>query len=421
MNTAITTANINFSPAQIHAADEIKNWFTEINNDDEAFEQRPIFRLFGYAGTGKTTIIRETVKALEIEDNVIFAAYTGKAALVMQRNGIPARTIHSLIYRPVEPNKKELEELHKQLDEIEADTPETKEAKKALRDLINEKSKLHFVLCDRDKSDLSDASLLVLDECSMVNDEIMNDLLSFKVPMLVLGDPGQLPPIEGSGALIRADPDVTLTEIHRQAEGNPILDFATRARNGIYIPKIHLGSSSHESKNDFRNFRLLDYDQILTGKNKTRQTLNNAVRLLKDLHQPYPQIGDKLICLKNNADVGLYNGLMCEVLEVGDMLDLAIELKIKTELNQELEVKALRAHFESYQDDKALENLRWWDRKDKEEFDFGYAITVHKAQGSQWDNVLLFDDNFFVWDKPQRRKWLYTAITRAVNSITIVS
>lgn len=406
-------ANVSLSPQQIAAATEIKNWYER--GKEEGFEDKPIFRLFGYAGTGKTTTIRFITEQLGIAEDILFAAYTGKAAMVMRKHGLPARTIHSLIYEPSPPDQNKCNELHKKLKE-ENDAGE----RKRIRQELKEASAVHFELRDKRKSDLRDCPLLILDECSMVNEDMLKDLLTFRVPLLVLGDPGQLPPIEGTGALIKEKPDIMLTEIHRQAAGNPIIQLSLRARNGIPIPKGE--QYNHLNQSSLTKEQVFSYDQILCGKNLTRIALNQRVRDVKQFEDKiYPCVGDRLVCLKNNPAIGLYNGLMCEVIERGELLDSSIELTIKTELDVIMEVKALRAHFDVYYDKEALDSVKWWERQDADEFDFGYCITVHKAQGSQWDNVLLWDDKFFVWDRNNRKKWLYTGITRAAEKLTIAS
>lgn len=417
--------SFNLAPQQSSAAGLIKQWWNvHDEHPTQAFEDKPIWRLFGFAGTGKTTTIRAIIDELGLSmgSDVLFAAFTGKAALVMQRNGLPARTIHSLIYVPKEPDKKLCAQLHKALKEC-ADPDE----KKRIRKDLAEASKVSFHLRTEEETVLTDAKLLVLDECSMVNDDMLADLMKFGVPMLVLGDPGQLPPIDGTGALVRDAADYVLTEIHRQAEGNPIIDFATRARNGIFIPKMARGDSAHVDQALLKPFDVLAFDQVITGKNATRKTLNQRIRDLKGFTETYPQVGDKLICLRNDSETGLYNGSIVYVESVGDLLDVSIELQVRTEQFDPnvqpplIDIRALRAHFDSYYDKEALDNLKPWDRANALDFDFGYAITVHKSQGSQWDKVLLWDDKFFTWDKPNRRKWLYTGITRAVQSIVIAS
>jgi len=179
-----------WSPQQAAALDAVARWY------GSGLDRKQVFRVFGYAGTGKTTLARHFADGLR--GRVLYMAYTGKAAMVMRKNGCRgALTIHATIYS-VDFN------------------PETGVKK--------------FVLKDVD--DLSDAALFVIDECSMVDEEIGKDILSFGVPVLVLGDPAQLPPVKGGGFFTDADPDVMLTEIHRQAAENPIVQMATTIREG---------------------------------------------------------------------------------------------------------------------------------------------------------------------------------------------
>ena len=401
----------NLSPSQVEASDKIYAWYNMKK------QTTPIFRCFGYAGTGKTTITRSIIEGLNLDlgREALFAAYTGKAAMVMRKQKLPAGTIHSLIYKPIMPDKKICNKLFADIKNCKTDGQ-----KRILSKQLAEARKVTFELRTLYDSALRSAKLLVLDECSMVGAEMLRDLLTFKIPLLVLGDPGQLPPIHGTGALTKHTPDALLTEIHRQAKDNPIINYATRARNAVPIPYGTMGESMRTQQNKLTNEQVLSTDQILTGKNVTRQKINKMVRDKKGFYGIYPVVGEKLICLRNSPVKGLFNGTMCEVINVGDMLDFSFELEILAEDSAEpIKVKALRAHFDAYEDKEALANVKWWERTDTEEFDFGYAITVHKSQGSQWDNVLIFDDKFLCWKPQERTKWLYTAITRAAKKVII--
>lgn len=416
--------NFNLSSGQQEAADKVKSWYEEADELRDNAAGKPIFRLFGYAGTGKTTTIRAIISqlGLELGSDVLFGAYTGKAAMVMRRQGLPASTIHSLIYKVVDPDRKKCQELHKKLNE------ETNEGEKnRIRQELQLASKPSFQLRLPEETPLEDASLLVLDECSMVNSDMLKDLLTFGVPLLVLGDPGQLPPIEGESPLTSVEPDIMLTEIHRQAEGNPIIAYATRARQNIPLPFGEMGSSRNIMKSMLTRDDILGFDQILCGKNNTRKAINEEVRRLQGRVSPYPEAGEKLICLRNSTENGLFNGMICYVDRVGDLLDSSIELFIRRETDEPtsdpIRVLALRAHFDVYSDKLALDKVKWWERTDTDEFDFGYGITVHKSQGSQWDSVCLIDDKMFKgWGNPgDRKRWLYTGITRAVDRICVAS
>ena len=412
MNTETDASEkgITLYPEQEAAKADFLNWFNSPDHSE-------IFRVFGYAGVGKTVITKEIIR--NVKGRVLSGAFTGKAALVMQRSGLPARTIHSLIYVPIRPDKIEADAIRKEIGEAQAEG----KARKVVDGLFKKlkaAEQMSFELNIED-SDLNFASLLVLDECSMVNDKMMEDVLSFGVPLLVLGDPGQLPPIEGTGALIRDKPDVLLETIHRQSLDNPIIAMSFKARTGQSIPFGDYGESKKITPNMFKVADAVKADQILTGKNVTRKKINQWIRgELGFLSDVYPVAGEKLICLRNNAKVGIFNGLICTVEERLNDFDVSIEYKLKTEDGRNIICRILRAHFDEYSTPGTVKSLRWWDLQEAEAFDFGYAITVHKSQGSQWTHVTLYDDKFFSWDKPNRRRWLYTAITRAAETITLV-
>ncbi|AGR48005.1 putative exodeoxyribonuclease V [Sinorhizobium phage phiM7] len=404
---------------QQEAADLTKQWFKY----KEHHYENPIFRLFGYAGTGKTTITNKIIEQLDLTmgEDVKFAAYTGKAAMVMRRNLLPASTIHSMIYHVVEADEKAVEKLRQQLHD-----PYVSEFERGrIRAELNEISKPRFQLRERGDPSLKGVKLLVLDECSMVNAEMLLDLFTFEIPMLVLGDPGQLPPIEGRSPLTDVRPDAMLTEIHRQAEGNPIIYLATRARKGYDLKLGEYANSRVISKRSLTQGMMKSFDQILVGKNTTRREINERMRDIRGFTGRYPQVGEKLICLRNNPEFGLFNGMICYVEEVGFGDKLSIELKIRRETDAEgdppTSVYALRAHFDMYDNEHAMDNVKLGDRLSVNEFDFGYSITVHKAQGSAWNNVCLIDDGMFAgWGKQgDRERWLYTGITRACDTLTI--
>ena len=212
-----------------------------------------MFRLFGYAGSGKSTITRHAIEALGLAPmsrdgsaagGVLFAAYTGKAALVMTRKGTPASTIHSLIYRVSEATPEEiarvdaarLADASRQLCAVCGPAEQLFAIERLDASSCGSPTSISLASCSTSKSLVRDAELIVLDEVSMVGPEMAADLLAFGKPILVLGDPGQLPPIKGAGAFTDAAPDVMLTEIHRQAGESAIIRLATMARQGEPIP-----------------------------------------------------------------------------------------------------------------------------------------------------------------------------------------
>lgn len=388
-----------WSPQQSAALDACAAWLR--SGDDQ------VFRLFGYAGTGKTTLARHLAEG--VDGSVRFAAFTGKAAYVMRRAGCPgAQTLHSLIYIPKGKSRKRLVDLQTQL--AAEDVPELQERlKKAIekeKDLLKRPS---FVL--NEDSDLAGASLLVIDECSMVDQRMGEDILSFGVPVLVLGDPAQLPPIRGTGFFTGRTPNVMLMEIHRQAEGNPIITLATVVREGRDLTVGRYGDSQVLNLDQFDPDDVPE-EQIIVGMNRTRRRANDRRRRNAGFDDPFPLVGDRLVCLRNNHDLDLLNGTIWTVAGRQDGSgDGTVPIVIQDEQGEVLQVDAHEALFLGQEVD-------WWDRTRAQEFDYGYALTAHKAQGSQWDSVLIIDESRIF--RANARRWLYTAVTRAAKRVRIV-
>ncbi|MEP2946130.1 MAG: ATP-dependent RecD-like DNA helicase [Lentilitoribacter sp.] len=372
-----------FSPQQDEALKAVSKWLRE--------GQSPIFRLFGFAGTGKTTLARHFAE--HVDGDVLFAAFTGKAAQVLRSRGASnANTIHSLIYRP------------RGEEEVEDET--------------TGKTSIAPMFGINRQSPVAKAALIVIDECSMVDQELGQDLLSFGTPVLVLGDPGQLPPITGGGYFTEHEPDFLLTEIHRQARDNPIIDLAMQVRQGNELMHGDYGTTQIISKQDVTQDLVLGADQVLVGTNKTRKRYNQRLRVLKGFDQPYPQSGDKLVCLRNDPTKGLLNGSLWQVMTASkETTKPGINILLRPEDDDmgrgSAKVRLLKAAFED-----TTGEIPWSTKKRFDDFDYGYALTVHKAQGSQWNNVVLFDESWAFRETSER--WLYTAITRAVENLTIV-
>lgn len=382
---------------QQDALDQVKAWIGQGCPGD-------CFRLFGYAGTGKSTIAKlfPTITA----GRVLYAAYTGKAAHVLNKKGCDATTIHRLIYRPRQNSGRHLRKLEDALDAAQ----KAKDGKtvRKLEHLIHlEKEKLKSPAWDRnDESDLKEASLLVLDEVSMVGDRLARDLISYGTPILALGDPAQLPPVGGSGGFFTDHkPNVMLTDIHRQVEGSEVLDLATRVRACKPLP---LGPSV-VPKGSLSLDDIVQYDQILVGKNKTRQTINHRVR--KHLgYEGLPKPGEKLVCLRNNHDLGIMNGSQWYIRDCTEVEGDKIIMHLIDDDHNKVDVVSWTHLFEG-------KDAPFHGATDCELFDYGYAMTVHKSQGSQWDKVFIVNESDVF--RKNRFRWLYTAITRASEKVMI--
>ncbi|GGF37136.1 ATP-binding protein [Youhaiella tibetensis] len=370
---------VQWTPQQDEALGKVSAWLK-----DKSAPQ--VFRLFGWAGTGKTTLAKHLGTGVK---SVKYAAFTGKAALVMRKRGCRgASTIHSLIYKLEGEGQ----------DEGNASEP-------------------RFVLDP--ESAAATADLIVIDEVSMVDEALAVDLLSFGTKVLVLGDPFQLPPVQGAGYFTQVEPDIMLTDIRRQAQENPIIRMSMDIREGGNLERGSYGESKVISAREVDQAEVLGADQVLVGRNKTRLMYNDRIRELKGLPHQEPVVGDRLVCLRNNPIKKLLNGQIFTVAQINARANGRIQMWLDPEedgtgVGQQVKVVTHKAFFTGEE-----ANLSWPERRGYDEFTFGYCLTVHKAQGSQWDNVYLFDESGVF--REDRRRWLYTGVTRAAEKITVVS
>ena len=415
--------NVTLTSDQENAKKLIKEWF--FNTDNQ------VFVLSGYAGTGKTFLIDYVVREvlhLKAGAEAVFVSPTGKAAANLVKNGTVAGTIHGLIYM-------------REGDEFDVD--ENGE--------IVEVRSLSFV--KKEKID-ERIRLIIIDEASMVNETVLYDLLSFNVKCLFCGDGAQLPPVNGSCPLL-ANPDYTLTQIVRQAEDNPIIQIATMAREGKRIPfgnygdKVCVIGKSGLSTAD-RKRLFLKADQIICGRNKTRNALNAEVRGYKGIPdtEALPIEGEKLICTLNDWEKPLdkderfylVNGIIGTASEINesfddlatmqftaDFLDESVKVAFDTgiftngeytHLYGERAVTLADGTVVHESNFELLRKLRAVSEEVICRFEFAYAVTCHKAQGSEFDFVIVFDESWAFGE--ERNRWLYTAITRAKEKLLII-
>ena len=344
---------------------------------------RKIFVLAGYAGTGKSTIISEFFKNEE-KGLVGFLGPTGRSVSVLSAKGIPAITIHHYQYSL----------------------------------LGKEGEELIFAL---KKMPIRHCEVIVVDEASMVDKEIFKDLLKFPHKIIFVGDPFQLPPI-GDDPHLFDHPDVILTEIIRQAEESGIVRLATKIRNRETITPEKGEDYEVLTRQDIKgnkNFieTCLRTDQILVTTNKDRNSLNQYIRQKLGFSGLIPQAGEKVVLTKNmwNTEIGgarPVNGMTGECKMAKVCKGLLGFLRFKpdyTHHSRDLKTDFANFYQEPFDDE--------WDMN-RATFDFGYAITVWKYQGSEAEDIVAFIPKYANW--VDRDRLLYTAVTRAKKHLHLV-
>ena len=362
------------SAKQKHAFNDILNF--ALNGDDL------IYILNGVAGSGKTSIVMVLNKVLkDIGIKVRNVALTGKAVNVMRNKGLDASTIHSMIYIPI---------YDEDTDEIiRWDTV----GKQELREFYD---------------------FLFVDEGSMVTQEILEDLLSYEIPIVIVGDQAQLPAISKEPFNIMESPDFHLDEIHRQAAGNPIILLAAHIRkygtyNQKFVDKKHI-DIINKSDININYFKNNDFDVVICSTNKQRLMLNRLIRKSKGFKGETPKVGETVICLRNASFNGMRvnNGSRFTVLGVQAIKNEEQVFELLPEGSNERVIVRIR--------DESWDEIAPKMNEPYGFFTFGYAITAHKSQGSEFERVLLYDDCYV---KETRKAFRYTGVTRAINRIVI--
>ena len=436
------------SPMQNHAVKAVDDWYKLVSNNEEMYaDEAPVFYLGGYAGTGKSTILPVIIDKLGISlDSIIFCAPTGKAAKVMTEKlkqfGIHRRagTIHSNIYRPRLLRVDVLIQQHNELLTQREEITKYGGSKDKLADLersikmvekdidkaydINEGPKFSL----NTESTLREAKLVVVDEASMVGMMVADDLKGFGVPILAIGDPGQLPPVQDEPGLCIGEPDFHLSEIHRQALDNPIIRLSMQAREGSLLKVGKYGTEVDviTRLNDKATYDLDREAQIIVGTNKTRWRVTQKSRKMMGFNNSGPMAGELLIVTKNSRNYpDLVNGAFVTCSESIAMEEgrASFQLKVEDENSNKLELPVFQGTFEEHYlgfkgASSASKRDAHFARKNSEQMDWGWVITCHKAQGSQWDDVIVHDESGSFREDAHR--WLYTAITRAAKRLTIV-
>jgi exodeoxyribonuclease-5 len=357
------------SADQQEAKDRILKW---LEGPDQEF------RLGGYAGTGKSTVIKDILESVKMPTGV--GAFTGKAVSVLRKKDIfRAVTLHRMLY-----------------------------------DMVVVNGKRTFV----PKSWLP-YNLVIVDEASMVSQELYDQLKKHRIKILFIGDPGQLEPVGANPNLMRKC-DFVLKTIHRQAKGNPILKLADGVRKKkVKHEDIEWGElvgpdgSKLNILESIYDVDLTSFDVALCAKNVTRHGINERYRaLLNQYGQPI--VGDEVICLKNDRKLGIFNGMSMKIEHIGKTFG-----KEHTGFFADL----IDDDGERFESIPVLDKYFGKDFKQNDEshngipFDFGFCLTAWKAQGSSWEDILVIDEPLY---KTDWARWFYTNLTRTEKDCTIV-
>ena len=364
----------------------------------------------GYAGTGKSTLVRYIIDALDVEeDKVCYCAFTGKAAEVLKKKGNKnVATLHRLLYEH-----------------------------------IPRPAGGFF----RKPKPCIDYDVIVVDEVSMAPKTLMDLLFQHKVYVICLGDPFQLPPIdkdEDNGLL--NNPHVFLDEIMRQEEESEIIRLTMKIRNQEPIDYFNGNEVKIIPYSELNTGVLQWGDQILTATNAKRQAINNQMRALQG-RTGEPMDGDKMICLRNywedlsmngdaliNGTIGILQNSFQTWREIPrfvqsnirkfDVLvgDLIIpetnDVYQMTEMDRKMVISGEKCC--DWRLSYKLGKLRpKYGEIVPKEFTYAYAITTHKSQGSEWPKVVVLEEKF-PFDKTEHARWLYTACTRSSEKLVLV-
>ena len=375
--------------------------------------RKPLLTIGGFAGTGKTSLVGRLAGELTAIDKppvIAFATLTGKASKVLSRSlakaGFPnanVSTIHKLIYEPI--------------------------VNKTTGAVMGWRRRVSLGL-----------DLIVVDEASMVSSTILQDLMSYGVPILAVGDHGQLPPV-GEDAGVMKRPDFRLEKIHRQAEGNPIIELSARVRGSEKLSAILADLASEDDDAVIQHYHgrgamslAIDFGgppdgMLITFTNNMRIGMNNGARKSLGRKGTDPVVGDTVICVRNarmpsgdfiaNGSRGVITALTSRGEDTYDasviMDDADFEIPIIMSAHQ----FGVPTTFKTFTEVPGR-HFSW--ESVGVLMDYGFSLTCHKSQGSQAPQVAVLMENALGrLTEDERRRWAYTAITRATDRVMIVT
>lgn len=386
--------------------------------------------LAGFAGSGKTSIAPTIIDVMNAK-RPLFLAPTNKAAKVLTSKGLPATSIHKAIYHPPgENDPPELKDMNAQIAEAEKTGDDELTAELILRrDTLLDSLRLadpELIWRINPEGDAAHADLILVDEASMVGKQLGTDLASFGVPIIAIGDPGQLPPVNDEMFFPLNRPDFLLTEIHRQAADNPIIQLSQDIRQGKRLRPCTMGDQvviAHRGEIDIPD-TVDTMPQIICGTHRRRWKITEGVRMMLGYRGMLPNPGEKILVRKNSKTHGmLINGAegFCEHISKDHHEKHVLNARVTID-GEHVKCRAWDGPFREHEFAEKVRPRRmspdWASSMENEQFDFGWAITCHASQGSQWDHVLVYDEGEVFRNDAAR--WRYTAATRAAERLTVI-
>ena len=375
---------------------------------DRYKHREPWTCISGFAGSGKSTLIKFIIDALNLNplEDVAYCTFTGKAAQVLRQKGCPnAMTAHRLLY-------------------YAKPTPNGK-----------------FIYTPRSSIEFK---VVVVDEVSMLSKDLWELLLSHGVYIIACGDPEQIPPInKNDNNYVLERPHVFLDEIMRQAQESEIIRLSMDIREGRNIQYQKGKEVQVVSPSEIVGGMYTWADQIITATNNTRQQINNMMRAAAGRSEN-PEPGDKIICCRNCWDISdttgenaLVNGTIGYITTIQD-IDFQYPhfslpkvplyfTGMRTEYGDQFEgipidqktILEGKKFLTPQQEYLFFKSPSLRSQQAPIEFNYGYAITAHKAQGSSWDKVMVIEERF-PFERQEHKRWLYTAVTRAAQKLVLV-
>lgn len=403
------------TPGQKEAENRFCKWFY---GEKSKRPSGQILRIGGGSGAGKSFLIKYLVSKYHFtQSNCYIMSYTGQSVNVLRQNGVMAKTIHSSIMIPME------EEVIN---------------KKTGKPYMKNGIPLTMVKFKPMKSLPKSVKLIIVDEASFLPETLEQVLKMYRIPILEIGDPIQLPPVADAQCFRMDNLDYFIEGVMRQKADSELYDFLTRLRQGKNIDTrkyhdevlfLYAQPTIEETFHRFFPF-FKSADIIVTCTNKQRQVITDLYRKeIIGTESPFPVEGERMICRKNNQALSLDQYFLTNGTQGICMADVGRSMIDKRNKTFYMDFQPdVVADTELYYDNMICDtdflmqpfggNQMTSYKHPGEKFEYAHAITTHLSQGAQYDTVLYMDAFFPDMDYQARIR--YTASSRAKKRLIYI-